>query len=286
MSDLDNIIAKIQKLINLQEGAEAVGSYAEAENAAARVQDILMKYNLDLETVKGSTIRTRAEFFDGWIGLKDKAGKSESFWVPKLYTAIGNNNLCRVTTYTDGIMILGRKEQVDLVLYISEQMISKIRIAEKFAWKEYIGEEKRGTFRRGFFDGATVGINSRLSKDMQPDSNPYAVMIISRKTELDNYSMYGTIDPNEIELIKKQRQQEYQDFLEEQKKQKEMLSKLSPEELRAWKKAHKEPKTKYRYSKGPKGLSSNDGYTVGKAAGEKMSINKGMNNSHAKANIS
>ena len=284
--NLDSIIAKIQKLINLQEGAESVGSLAEAENAAARIQDLLMKHNLDLEKVKDTTIRNRAEFFNGWVELGDKQDKRESFWVPQLYRAIANNNLCKAYADNDSILILGRKEQVELVLYISEQMVAKVRIAEKYAWQEYEGEEKRGTFRRGFFMGASVGIGNRLHKENNSTDNPYAVMIISRQKELLTYEEYGTINPDKIALIIKQREQAERDRKEDAEKLKMALSKMSKEELRKWKKENKGPKTRYRYSRGPKQISSQDGYYKGKEAGEKMTINKGMENKQSKGNIS
>lgn len=280
MNDLlQSVIAKIQKLMNLKEGAEAVGSIHEAENAAMRVQELLMRYNLDLETVQATSIQIKAEFFDGWIELGDKQGKSESFWVPKLYSAIANNNLCRAIFDNTSVRILGRKDQVELVLYIADQMISKVRIAEKYSWAEYTGEEKRGTFRRGFYSGAVIGINSRLRNENTKSDNPYAVMIVSRESELDLYEMWGTLDPEIIKRKEMAVAQRQRDFQEAYEKEQRMLATLSEKELKEWKKAHKGPKFKYSYSKGPRGLSSNDGYVNGKIAGEKMSINRGMGGS-------
>lgn len=282
--ELEAIMDKIQKLMNLKEGATSVGSYAEAENAASRIQDILMKYNLDIEQVQGHSIRKRAEFFNGWVDLSQKFDKRESFWVPKLYGAIGQNNLCRIGIFQDGISIIGRKEQTELVLYIADQMIAKIRIAEKYAWNGYEGEEKRGTFRRGFFEGAVHGINNRLREEKNDNSNPYAVMIVSREQELADFVNYGTVDKTEIELVKARRKQEYEDMLETIEAQR--IEKMSPEDRKEWEKINKPRYKKERERKGPKGLSSNDGYFAGRSAGEKMYINKGVNQKQSKANIS
>jgi hypothetical protein len=173
MEQIDpKIIEKIQKLLNLKEGAEAVGNLHEAENAAARVQDYLLRYNLDLETVKKSKIEQKAEMESITINCSDKQDKRESNWVPKLYVAIATNNLCKIFTYDQQVRILGHKVNVQMVAYIAEQMIAKIRIAEKFTWKEYEnsplepwGErEKRGTFRRGFFEGAAYGNCCKVKK--------------------------------------------------------------------------------------------------------------------------
>lgn len=282
----ENIISKIQKLINMQEGAASVGNLAEAEAFGAKVQEILMKYNLDMDKVQAGSIQQRAQFFDGWIDLSGKQDKRESFWVPKLYSAIADNNLCRTSCDNDSIYILGRKDQVELVLYICDQMIAKVRIAEGYAWKEYNGDEKRGTFRRGFFNGATHGIRGRLKMEKQRDANPYAVMIVSRESELDLYTMWGTIDPMEI-AKKKARRDEIRAQQELAWKELQLkLSKMTPKELKAWEKANHRPKVKYRYSSGPRQLSSNDGYTHGVKAGSNMSINHGVNSQSPKGNIS
>jgi hypothetical protein len=194
------IIEKIQKLINLEEGARSVGSLHEAENAAARLQEFLMKYNLDMETVKAATIEKKAEMDNIVIECDEKQDKRESNWVPTLYIAIANNNLCTIYTNGTKVRIFGHKINVSIVAYIAEQMIAKIRIAEKMSWASYEKAnpdgEKRGTFRRGFFKGAGIGIGVRLRqqrRDMMQDTNPYAVMIVHKEQEVRGYidEFYG-----------------------------------------------------------------------------------------------
>src|SRR6188768_3429521 len=151
-----DIINKIHKLINLKEGAEAVGSLAEAENAAAKLQNLLMKYNLDLQEVRKAKQEERLEMHDDWIYMGNKADKRESTWVTLLCAAIARNSMCRVSVHNWHIHIIGEKNNVQLILYICDQMIEKVRIAEKLSWKihdaqpDSMYKEKRGTFRRGF----------------------------------------------------------------------------------------------------------------------------------------
>src|SRR5262245_36009999 len=130
-----DIINKIHKLINLKEGAEAVGSTAEAENAAAKLHNLLLKYNLDIETVRKQKQEDVFEMHDNWVYMGDKADKRESTWVTLLCAAIARNSMCRVSIHNWHIHILGEKNNVKLILYICDQMIEKVRIAEKFAWK-------------------------------------------------------------------------------------------------------------------------------------------------------
>lgn len=268
------IIDKIQKLLNLAEGAEAVGSMAEAENAASKVQALLMQYNLDIETVKASKIQARAEFFDGYVNLSDKQDKRESFWVPKLFNAIARHNFCKCFPRQQGVYIVGEKSQVELVLYIAEQMVAKVRIAEKYAWKIYDAKpegrwdikEKRGTYRRGFFEGACHGIDQRLARDkraMEHTFNPFAIMIVKKEKEVQDYWNEHYLKPAE-EKLKQMEAQEEQDRINGVKPKKEKAIK---------------PR------KGPRGLGSNAGWREGYDAGLVMDINKGIEGQSSKGNL-
>lgn len=272
----DKIIARIQKLNNLKEGAEAVGSLAEAENAAAKMQALLMEYNLTLQDVTKQQVEAKANIVDDWINLSDKQDKRESFWVPKLYGAIARNNLCYVSVSQHGIRIIGHDHNIRLVLYIAEQMVAKVRIAEKQAWKMHEADttkpewakEKRGTFRRGFFDGAAHGINQRLRREkeeMGKDTNPYAIVIVKAEKEVDDW-------------IK-----EYNDRVRKQNA--EWKANLSEEDKARMEKEAKKRMKAMEKRKGPKGLSSNQGWRSGYDAGLKMDINKGMENQKPKGNI-
>lgn len=266
----EDLISKIQKLINLKEGAEAIGSLAEAENAATRLQQLLMKHNLDLETVRAHQINKKAEMFDQWVDLRDKADKRESFWVPKLYGAIARNNLCFVNVSEHGVWIVGEKHNAAMVMYIAEQLIAKIRIIEKSAWKIYEAaplerawgqKEKRGTWRRGFYAGAAQGIDQKLKREaqeMQQENNPFAVMIVNRAKTVN-------------------------DYLEEKywKPAEERAEAMTDKER---KKAERETR-KLMKRKGPREISSNDGYRSGYDTGLKINIDKGLNQSQTKGNI-
>lgn len=52
--DINSILSKLKKLQRLYEGAKAINSEAEAQNAAIKIQNLLTQYNLsmaDLEAV-------------------------------------------------------------------------------------------------------------------------------------------------------------------------------------------------------------------------------------------
>lgn len=295
-----SIIDKIQKLINLKEGAEAVGSLHEAENAGARLQQFLMKYNLDLDEVKKSKIEAKAEMDKVGLDVSDMQDKRESNWVPELYKAVAENMLCYVIVSNTYIRVMGHKHNVQLVLYIAEQLVAKVRIAEKAAWTQYDGDEKRGTFRRGFLKGCGIGIRERLEQEKrnmqrEKDNNPMALMIVNKEKELDEYLYelgYKTrprTPEQEIEHL----QYWEKVWAKEAEEERLRLEAMTPKELEKYKaqQARDEARNNKRWQKeynkkGPKGLSSNDGYSAGKEAGARMDINKGLDEAKPKQHIS
>lgn len=197
----ENVIAKIQKLLNLQEGAKAVGNLAEAENAAMRVQEFLLKHNLSLDEVKESQIEAKAKMVMEDFDLDAHQGKSDANWVHSLITVIANYSLCRAIklsetvgarhNYDQGfVKILGETNNVAIVKFTVEQLISKIHIAEKLAWKVYIGPEKRNTFKRGFLVGAVVGIKSKLREQesqLTSTNTQMGLMVINKKDAVNKF---------------------------------------------------------------------------------------------------
>lgn len=277
MTNIDpKIIEKIQKLINLKEGAEAIGSMHEAENAATRLQEFLFKYNLDLDTVKKSKIEAKAEMDNASFNVSDKQDKRESNWIPELYVAVAKNLLCEVRVSGTYIRVIGHKHNVSLVLYIAEQLVAKVRIAEKGAWGKYDKEpdypykEKRGTFRRGFLKGCGEGINRKLEqqkREMSKEHNPFALMIVNKELEVKEYlyELYPYLKPDTEEQIALRRQRENNRRLALTDKERDKEDKERHKAMKDWLKR-----------KGPRQTRSEAGYEQGYKAGQNMEINKGI----------
>ena len=49
----NNIKSRIEKLLTHRDGALEIGSLHEAENASQRILEMLIKYNLELDDIKG-----------------------------------------------------------------------------------------------------------------------------------------------------------------------------------------------------------------------------------------
>lgn len=160
------ILEKVQKLLRLQHGAEAIGSLHEAELAAQKAQDLLLKYNLELADVTGFV---KPDAND--IRRFDETGivnpKNEGKWIHSLFSVLCRHNFCRLIVRTskymdDYAILIGTKDNVEVVKFLADQLSNRIRIAEKNAWKANTSDEKRNAFRRGFFLGAVRGIDQQL----------------------------------------------------------------------------------------------------------------------------
>lgn len=265
----EGIFKKLQALFNLQEGATAIGSLEEAETAGLMAQKLLMKYNLSADEVSHHKIAQKAKMTNESIQTGEMGDKREGDWITKLYTGVATSNLCKVSTTRGFVRIFGHEINVALVLYICEQMTDKIRIVEKMAFKKYEttgGNEKRGTFRRGFFEGAAVGVTTKLREEKQEmATNEFAVMIISKEAEVQEYlyELYPYLRP-ETQEERQKRSDEYA----------AKINAMTDKERKAHEKSIKGKPVKYL--KGPKKLKSTQGWQQGYEAGKKLSINKGV----------
>ena len=159
-------IDKIRKLIAKQQSAEQIGSLEEANTFAAKIQELLTKYNLEIADIgdaKEKPKMGKMEFTD----IRNR--KSEGKWEPGLYNILAKFNYCMLITHSAGgtvvsASIIGTKENIEIVKFLGDQLQTKIRMLEKIDWNDQgrHTNEKRGKFRRGFYLGAVNGIRIQL----------------------------------------------------------------------------------------------------------------------------
>lgn len=156
---------KIKKLLALQEGAAKIGSIEEAANAAEKVRALLLKHNLDLYSIQKEgqpeTVETHT------FNPEEFSPKTEGDWVTLLIAVIARHHLC--STIGTGkarsrVYVIGKPSNAEMVHFITEQLINRIRPMARGAFKNYKGFEKRNTFIRGFLRGAVQGISAQLSE--------------------------------------------------------------------------------------------------------------------------
>lgn len=216
-----DLMDKLQKLMNLAEGAKAIGSHAEAENAAAKAQAMLLKYNLSEDDVINHGIKKQVEMGHRRIDIDAWQAKTEAGWVQLLVNGVAHACMCRAVlhgykrhAYDQGEMtIVGDMVNVGTAYYIIEQMVTKIGMAGSIAWKQYNGPEKRNTFRRGFLIGAVNAIVARLKEEEQkllgagssytPVEQKQMGLILVNKRELAKQHMYNMF-PNLRSVVSRQ----------------------------------------------------------------------------------
>lgn len=199
----NNILERIQKLLNLQKGAEEVGSLHEAELAAVRVHELLLKYNLDMADVTGYVKPEASE-----INRFDEKGiinpKNEGKWIHALYHTLCRYNFCSLIVHIRAehpyAILIGTKVNVESVKFLADQLENRIRILEKNAWKQNRSSEKRNAFRRGFFYGAVKGIDDQLQakkRQEEADNNKVTALVISNRNKLETFidSEFGNLRP-------------------------------------------------------------------------------------------
>ena len=189
----NNILERIQKLLNLQKGAEAVGSLHEAELAAVRVHELLLKYNLDIADVTGF-VKPEASKIDRFDERDIVNPKNEGQWIHALYHILCRHNFCRLVIINRGDLkyasLIGTKVNVESVKFLGDQLENRIRLAEKDAWRRNLSSEKRNAFRRGFFIGAVRGIDDQLilkKREEEAFNNKVTALVISNKDKLDKF---------------------------------------------------------------------------------------------------
>lgn len=165
----ENLLKKIKRLLALQESAQKMGSIEEAANAASKVRDLLMKHNLDLYSVQKWEERPKEEQIDkAEFDTSTLSTKVEGDWVRQLAEVISRFNMCRVigTGHSRGIIfIIGTPTNTQITWYTVEQLVVRIRGMAKEAFKVYRGAEKRNTFIRGYLRGAIEGIGKKLGEE-------------------------------------------------------------------------------------------------------------------------
>jgi len=189
---MEQIIEKIQKLLALQEDAKKQGSLDEAETAAAMAQKLLLKYNLDMAKVNG---HEQQEVILKQISAKNTGwNKRQGQWMASLYNGLCKYNFCHLVLSSGWdkeeikLNIMGEPHNMEVVEYMGYTLSQILLRMEKQAWAKYSGPDKKGTFRRGYLQGATLGIISKLreqrEREMQANEQVSALVLVqSEKVE-------------------------------------------------------------------------------------------------------
>lgn len=176
----ESIVVKIKKLMALSKS----GNENEAAFAAAKAQELLVKYNIEMsqvENVKLDREETRlvSEF-------KELFGTNKIQWKRDLAFAVAKGNMCKGVSSGTGMYFLGKKANVEVAQFMYEVIVRDIERIADDNWKQILVIRQLQdanphlklfsdptlqyvhgkTWKASFYVGATRIIRERLEENM------------------------------------------------------------------------------------------------------------------------
>lgn len=264
-----DLIERIQKLMGVT--AERGATPHEAEIAASKIGELLLKYKLDLAEVKG--VKPDTEM--GYDVPHDVDAKGNKIYRSKLYmpewmnhlaVSIGHLNFCEVVGNEISIY-LGLKKDVELAVYMFESLLHQIRLRAIAANREWVKQKYGGAqprdemyggnhpraWRESWTQGACSALASKFFAEVRRRNEHTAnaqtsALVVDKQAKARSYAetrypvWYGIQEPS-AKAIKKSES------------------------------TRREPSRAF----------SNEAFTRGHKAGESMSVNQGIGGSNRKS---
>ncbi|HZQ11018.1 MAG TPA: DUF2786 domain-containing protein [Anaerolineae bacterium] len=193
--DRESLLKKIRALMD--KTVENGATVAEAAIASAKVQELLLKYDLSI-----SEVQDRPEddpFVTEDIFLQTEDGKhkwrKERWWL-ELGIAVGEAFFCETLVAAHLVSYIGRKSDVEVATYTFNVLARSLRAISKKARSEYVkqkwgtdkqplktmhGSEHPGVWYDSWFDGAVYEIRKKLreqSKLFTTDAKSNALIVL------------------------------------------------------------------------------------------------------------
>lgn len=179
METKDKILNKIKKLLNKADSAKDNGSIQEAEIFALKAQELLTQYNLELSDLPEDK---KQEIIFIKINLKEKfnIAKTEGTWITDLMSTIARYNFGKMLIMGNKgdhkVILFAEPQNIELIEFIHEQILNKVKQLAKKAWSEYTGTDKKNAFLRGYKQGIVIGITTKLEEQRSNQMNQYEGM--------------------------------------------------------------------------------------------------------------
>lgn len=199
----DKILEKLRKLMNLKESATALGNEGEANAAAADITRLLMEYNLtendipEQEKLENPIVSEEIPFKISTNGR----------WYSDLVSVVCEYNMCRsliISKFNNGRMkrsefeIIGRKKNVEVVLYLISFLSHQFITIGKRNYKEYkhdciwkYGKTPKSLimYLKSFLYGCVIGLSEKFdeSKRTLETENNITALVRTTKSEIDDF---------------------------------------------------------------------------------------------------
>lgn len=195
----ENLLAKIEKLMAMRDHENT--SQQESENAAKRIQEILMKYNIEQDTLnKALGDKAKADVYGIMqVNMDSYQTKNDANWATTLLNVLAMFNLCKVIqingkpgTKTCFANIIGTQVNIEVLLYLFGNMLTQIKDAEKSAYTIYQGNiTNRNTYKRGYYHGAVEGIYKKLrdsTEQLKKLNEGLGLMLLTTQQKLERFA--------------------------------------------------------------------------------------------------
>lgn len=167
MENRKEILSRIRKLRNKQESAEKMGSIEEASAFAAKITELLIKYNVaehDLNEPEEPGV-TR-------ITIRDWASKTDGGFGFTLAGVVAKANLCRVIgrkagkSFVSEMDILGNPENIETTIFICEFLLTSAKSLSGVAMRNegYMGNPN--TYKRSYYKGFVYAIHRKYENQL------------------------------------------------------------------------------------------------------------------------
>ena len=182
----DNILSRVQKLFKLAANNANVN---EAANAAAKAQQLIDQYNLDMAVLaadKGETELSSEKIDFDQTPLYE--GKKAITWKGALANAIARANNCRVFLQGGNIRIVGKTTGVALTRFLFDYVCAEVERLCDVSIKrdrDVTGKVGAKTWANNFKLGAATAVADNLAASQREVQQKYAgtqaMVIISRE---------------------------------------------------------------------------------------------------------
>nr|DAY08607.1 MAG TPA: Protein of unknown function (DUF2786) [Caudoviricetes sp.] len=174
--ELENVKAKLAKLMALYEGAKAINSEGEANAAAAAIQRLCLQYNLSLADV--SKDKARREDMSEQVMSCFRYKSIGGHWEFRLMWVVARWNLCEAFTYggtaSKRMIVFGKKENIELVCWLYDLLCERfVKIGKEkykvFKFTPYYEENPIGldTYLRRYLVGCCEGLNKKFAEEKE-----------------------------------------------------------------------------------------------------------------------
>lgn len=184
----DSIVLKIKKLKNLTSS----NNPAEAALAAEKMQELLIKYNVDIKTVDAASIHKHEDYTKEYQDIVGN-GRNRKIWQLDLARTIAVNNLCRLLESRNNIIWIGKKSNIEACQFMLSSIAFDLERIADANWEALSYLKSQGKlltlphgkrWKASFFAGAVNEISNRLyesSRNLSQSENVMALITLSGK---------------------------------------------------------------------------------------------------------